>query len=274
MEIETNAEKYHDDLVMQREFTEQQYTAKIDELRAKSAQGDTYSAKQAADEIAQIEAEKAAKIEKINNDMSENQLKVYDNQVSHAKTASGGIAAAFAQGSARAKKDNQDFGKQGQQIFGSLKTNAVSAFKAMGDGSKSAGDAIKGFLLNSVADYFEMKGTGMMLEGIWPPNPAALAAGGGLIALSAAMRSAAGSAGGSSSSAGGGGGSGGGGGFGPTSSDISSSKPTPEEQKKKSVTIQVQGNYFETEQSKQRMLEMIRENTDATDFKYQQIGVG
>ena len=46
------------------------------------------------------------------------------------------------------------------------------------------------------------------------------------------------------------------------------------EDKKKNVTLQVMGSYFETEQTKTRLLEMIRENTDATDFKYQQIGVG
>ena len=50
-------------------------------------------------------------------------------------------------------------------------------------------------------------------------------------------------------------------------------KPQLDETKKKSVTIQVQGNYFETEQSRMRILEMTREATDATDFKYQQIGV-
>lgn len=272
MEIETNADKYTEGLNQQQIFVEQETANRISELKLRAAQGDGITASQAAMEIEQIEAEKTAKIQKMQDDLAENQLKVYDNQLKAARDASGGMAAAFAQGSAAAKKHSKDFGDQGVKTFTSVKNNSIAAFKAMGDGSKSASEAMKGFLLNSVADYVEMKGQAMLLEGMWPPNPVAIAAGGGMIALSAAMRSA---AGGSSSGGGAGAGAGGGGGGpgGSSPQDISS-KPEPEEQKKKSVTIQVQGNYFETDQTKQKLMEMIRENTDATDFKYQQIGVG
>lgn len=264
MNIETDASKYKQQLNDQIVLFEEQTQNKIAQISANAGLGKTYTHAQAAQIIEQIEADKTAKIKALQDDLENNQMKVFDNQLKNAKTASEGMVAAFAQGAAQAKKESKDFGAQGVQTFNSVKNNAVSAFKAMGDGSKSAGDAIKGFLLNSVADYVEMKGQAMLLEGMWPPNPLAIAAGGGLIALSAAMRSAAGGGGGSSS---GGAVSGGGASAGPMSS------PAPVEQQKKSVTVQVQGNYFETEQTKTRLLEMMREASDATDFKYQQIGV-
>ncbi len=265
MNIETDASKYKQQLNDQIVLFEEQTQNKISQISANAGMGKTYTHAQAAQIIEQIEADKTAKIKALQDDLENNQMKVFDNQLRNAKTAADGMATAFAQGAAQAKKESKDFGAQGVQTFNSVKNNAVSAFKAMGDGSKSAGDAIKGFLLNSVADYVEMKGQAMLLEGMWPPNPLAIAAGGGLIALSAAMRSAAGGGGGGSSS--GGAVAGGGASAGPTSA------PAPVEQQKKSVTVQVQGNYFETEQTKTRLLEMMREASDATDFKYQQIGV-
>jgi hypothetical protein len=44
------------------------------------------------------------------------------------------------------------------------------------------------------------------------------------------------------------------------------------EQQKKVVTVQVQGHYFETEATKTRLVEMIRESSDATDFTIKQVG--
>lgn len=271
MALETDVTKFQEQQLVQREILEQQYSAKINEVKMKSANGETYSAQQAAEVIKNIEEEKTKKIKELQDQQEQNSLKVYENQVKFSQNAKDGMIASANLFAAQNKKDAKDYGKQGQQMFGSVKNNAMSAFKAMGDGSKSAGEAMKGFLLNSIADYVEMKGQALLLEGLWPVNPVALAAGGGLVALSAAMRSAAGGGGGGKSAGGSGGGA-------PASavtdeSGLGSSKPEAKEQQKKSVTIQVQGNYFETEQSKQRMLDMIRENTDATDFKYQQIGV-
>lgn len=272
MAMESDVTKFQEEQMVQRNNLALQYDAKINEVKTKSANGETYSAQQAADMIKAIEEEKTNKIKELQDSQEQNSMKVYDNQVRFAKTAKDGMIAAGNQFSAQNKKDAADYGKQGQQMFGSVKNNAVAAFKAMGDGSKSAGEAMKGFLLNSIADYVEMKGQALLLEGLWPVNPIALAAGGGLVALSSAMRAAAGGSGGGK------GGAGASGGGGPASavtdnSGFGGNKPEAKEQQKKSVTIQVQGNYFETEQSKQRMLDMIRENTDATDFKYQQIGV-
>jgi len=272
LEITENAENYKALQMEQRRNVEAQMDATIAETKRQGELGEILTKQQANEMIIQMEAEKVARIQAIDRDMEQNTLRVYDNQVKGAKTASDGIKAAFAQGAATAGASMKNYGTQGQLVFNSLNKNAAAAFKAMGDGSKSAGDAMKGFLFSSIADVAEAKGQFLLASGIGTMNPIEIAQGGALIALSGLLRSQAGDAGG-----GGVGGSSGGGGGGGASSPSSSAlteKPELLEDKKKSVTVQVMGNYFETEQTKTRMLEMIRQATDGTDFKYQQIGVG
>ena len=47
----------------------------------------------------------------------------------------------------------------------------------------------------------------------------------------------------------------------------------PQAEKGKSVSLQIMGNYFETQETQKQIMEMIRKESDATDFKYAQIGV-
>ena len=109
----------------------------------------------------------------------------------------------------------------------------------------------------------------MLAEGIGTYDGVKVAEGGALLALSGLIRGLAGGGGGGGSSS-----SGGGGGAGSAPGPATGlEKPHLDETQKKSVTIQVQGNYFETEQTKTRITEMIRETSDATDYKFQQIGV-
>lgn len=272
-EVETNAQAYSLNLEMQKNNMIAQYDAQIAETKRQGVMGETLTKAQADQMIIQMEADKLAKIDAMERDAEENRLKVYDNQVKAARTAAGGISAAFAQGAAQAQHSMKDYGKQGQMVFGALTKNAANAFRAMGDGSKSAGEAMKGFLFGTIADVSEAKGQFLLASGIGTMNGVEIAQGGALIALAGLLRSQAGGEGGGGvggASGGGGGGSGGGNSGGGYVND----KPMLSEDKKKSVSLQVMGNYFETEQTKTRLMEMIRENTDATDFKYQQIGVG
>jgi len=273
LEVETNADEYRMLLIQQRNNTIAQYDRQIAETKRQGQEGEIITKQQADEMIIQMEADKAAKIAAINRDMEQAQLKVYDNQVKGAQTASQDISAAFAQGAAQAKSSMSNYGQQGQMVFKTLTSNAASAFRALGDGSKSAGDAMKGFLLGSIADIAEAQGQFLLASGIGTMNPIQIAEGGALIALAGLLRSQAGDAGGGGIGGSSGGGGGGGGGS-SSQPSLLSEKPDMMEDKKKAVTVQVMGNYFETEQTKTRLLEMIRENTDATDFKYQQIGVG
>jgi len=169
-----------------------------------------------------------------------------------------------------ASKDITAFGMLGKASFDALGKNSKKAFIAMGDGSKTAGEAMKGFMFGALADIAEQEGEFLLIKGIATLDPASAAGGAALLALSGYLRSQAGGGGG-----GGGGGSsysgGGGGDIGGGSSD--STKPEQKEAAKKSVTLQVMGNIYETDDTKQRLVQLIREATDATDFKYQQIGV-
>lgn len=271
--IETNAEEYKMLLVMQRNNATAQYDAQIAETKRQGLEGEVITKQQADEMIIQLEADKAARIEAINRDMDQAQLKVYDNQVKAAQTAGQGISAAFAQGAANAQASMKNYGSQGQMVFKTLTTHAAAAFSALGEGSKSAGDIMKGFLFGSIAAVAEAQGQFLLASGIGTMNPVQIAEGGALVALAGLLRSQAGSAGGDSVGGSSGGGGGVGGGASPGASSLTE-KPELQDEKKKSVTVQVMGNYFETEQTKTRLLEMIRENTDATDFKYQQIGVG
>jgi len=121
-----------------------------------------------------------------------------------------------------------------------------------------------------LADEAQARGALILASSIWPPNPLGLAAGGGLLALSGLLRSM---AGGKASSSGG---------TIPTGSlngsgiDVASGSASPNaaqfQSPRRQATIQVMGNYFETEQTRTRLMEMMREATDYTDFKYVQIG--
>jgi len=136
---------------------------------------------------------------------------------------------------------------------------SVNAFKQMGEGSKSASEALSGAALGMVSDVAGAYGQMLMLTSIWPPNPAAFIAGAALVALSGALGAKAGGAG---QTAGGGGGGGMGGDFGGPSF-------TQESVKSKEVTINIEGNYFESEQTKLAIVEAVRSSSDATDFTVQ-----
>jgi len=267
LRTETGAEAYRNLLLQQRENTEAQYEAKIAEIRIQGELNQTISKSQADQMIVQLEAEKQSKIMELQRATEQAALQGYENQVQAAQTAGQGITAAFAQGAAQAQASLKNYGANGQMVFKTLTSNAANAFRALGDGSKSAGDAMKGFLFGAIADVSEAKGQFLLASGIGTGNGVEIAQGGALIALAGLLRS---QADGVSSSVGGV--SGGGGGAGSAPGGMMD-KPELEEQKKKSVTVQFNGPYFETEQTKRRLMELIREESDATDFKYDQIGV-
>jgi hypothetical protein len=175
-----------------------------------------------------------------------------------------GFANAWKAGSQSAALQLSNWNASGTRVLKSFEGNATNALQAFGAGQKSASEAAKGFIFGMLADEAEARGKLMMLASIFPFNPAGMAAGMGLIALSGFLRSQ----GGGSSGGGGGGGSVSGGGDGGSASlTTDSGQPAVSEKaQNKAVTIQVMGNYFETEQTKTRLVEMIREASDATDF--------
>jgi hypothetical protein len=224
-----------------------------------------------------IEAQKLAIIEEANNrkktlenELMELRLRNADQEVNAARYSADGMAAAMKRGSLQAKADLKDMGKRGDAVFKDFNKNFTDSVTTWATTSAHGADIIKGFFFNMLGDRAQAEGKLLIASSIWPPNPIGLAAGAGLLGLGAFLKSKAGGAGSSDMS----GGSSGGGGGASAAGGVADGGTTVarEEQKKKSVTVQVMGNYFETEQTKTRLMEIIRESTDATDFKYVQIG--
>lgn len=178
------------------------------------------------------------------------------------------------------EKGLQDYKKQSVNVFAIFDSSANTAMESFASGSASASQAAKGFFFGFLGDVATKHGALMLLQAIWPPNPIAAAGGTALLVLGRVLKSAAGSSGG-----------GGGGGGGEVSvpalaaatpsatsggTDYSSPMPAQAAQQaevqKKTVTISIQGNYFETDQTRTKLMDMMREATDATDLKYVQVG--
>lgn len=162
-----------------------------------------------------------------------------------------------------ALKQLQGFDKYGKTVFNSYKNNAVNAFLAVGAGAISAGEAVKQITFGVIADTAQAKGTEMLLAGIWPPNPPALAGGAALIALAGALRakSKGGSdlSGGTPSAAGGGAAVGGGTSFGsPDNVANNISERTT------AVQIDVQGTVLNPIQVGQQIAQILNDTFDAT----------
>lgn len=253
---------------------------------------DVLIAKQFADldQKALTEPQKAAEIEQqkllilqnslaqqalMENSLQELRQKNADQSLAATKTFGDGLAGQFKATGVKAQGELRNMSTAGKAAANSLQNGMFSALESIGSGTKSVTEAVKGMFFGMIGDISVAQGRNMILSAFstFPVvKVPQLVAGGALVALGGFLKSKAGGSGGASipdtgGAAGGGGGS-------SLAQPESGFEPTVQqaEQKRKSVTIQIQGNYFETEQTKTRLLEMVRESTDATDFKYQQIG--
>lgn len=225
--------------------------------------------------------------------------KMLTNYVNNSKNALQGIGRAFAANSKSMQMELTNFGAQGQQTWDSFSKNSTAAFQTMGaemaqgkDIAAAAADAMKSVFLNMLADKAIAQGSILLLSSIWPPVPMGLAAGAGLLALGGALKSLAGSSGGGSSvpavsipggGSGGGGVSGGATDSGPISNpeDTSGQSASAANQMsmaqnaapQRTVNVNIAGNYMETDSTRRQLMEMMRQETDATDFTYNKIGV-
>lgn len=246
----------------------------IQELEAKRSAGKLTSAQyaklaEAIETDANIEAHNK-KMELVEEEKKKLQ-EFYNWQMQYGKNAAIQTEAGWKQASLDMINSLQKSSNIGSVAFKSLEKQSVAAFKAMGDGSKSAGEALKGALFGSLADIAEAKGEYHIAEGLASMNPLEFAEGGVLVALAGFLRSQAGS---SSSSSGSSGASsaGGGGGGGPTAAAQDTTKPTPDVQQKKTLTVNFQGPVFDTDATRTRLVELIRESSDYTDFNILKVG--
>jgi hypothetical protein len=261
----------------QNEIQEEMYQQKIQQIKENNNLTESQKDEMLFEEK-KVHEEELLRLQ-MNNDQQRNQM--LDNYVRNSENAAEGVGRAFAAQSMRSRKDLQDFGKMGQAVMQSFQRHSTYAFEKMGaeiangaNIAKSAAAAIKGIILNVIADEAIAKGSMFMLAGLWPPNPIQIGAGVGLIALGGALRSM---SGGSSSGAIPAGGMGGG-----LGSETGVAMPVDQSQAsnvsknilpQKTVSVNIAGNLFNTSETQRTLMEMVRQETDATDFNYNKIGV-
>jgi hypothetical protein len=258
------------DIVAQRKLAiQQQLQAQIDELKVKAAKGEVADI---AGQEALLREQAAAKIMQVNDQLAANQEAALNRQQKANTTFYSGWKNQSAQASVALSKDQMNWAKAGAFANETLTKTMAAGFINISKGSKEALKAMKQQFFLLIADKAQAEGMLHLAAGLL--NPVEFGVGGALLALSGLIR---GFAGGDLGSAGGGGapsGGGMGGAMGAEPPPITSAAPElPADAGKpqKTVTIAIQGNYFETEATKRTLMEMIRAETDATEFRYVQI---
>jgi hypothetical protein len=232
------------------------------------------SEKQKAALRVQLEEQTRLKIKAIDLGAEQDRLdalKAFDEQNKH---SADGFVGAWKYAGANAAADLANFAKLGETSINAVNDSFTGAFKSIGDGSKSAGDAMKGALLQALGTIAISEGSMLLLSGIGEFNPVKASAGGALIALGSYLETQAGGAGGGAgtpSVSAGGGGATSSSSYGASSS--SPSAPTALQQApQKTVSLTVAGNYYDSNETKTQLMDMIRQATDATDFNYTKVG--
>lgn len=246
----------------QKTLLEQQFQLKKEELEREARERNVNNAEQ----IVELEAQKNLRLQQLDQQLYDDRVRALDNYQRQSQNTAQGVARAFEVQSKQSAMDLQKGIALGNSAVNAFSKNSTNALLAFGAGTKTAGEAFKGFLFGAIADTAQAFGEQMILASIFPPNPIGLAAGGGLIALAGFLRSQ------SKGASDFGGGSFGGGGGGSAAGVTGPDNSTLAKQDSKAVSITVQGSYFETEQTRTRLVDMIRESSDFTDFSFRQIG--
>lgn len=250
--------------------------AKLRELDAQRALQEIKTDEELALKKQELMARTDAEILRVQQETDEKRIASLRRYAQANSNTAAGFTGSMRAASAQATADMQNFSKMGTQFTTAFASNAKQAFKGIGDGSKSAAEAMGGFFLGTVADMAEAYGSELLIAGLWPPNPLALAAGGALMALSGFLRSkAGGTSAGLGAQASTGAASGvqtiptAGGEIAPVPS-----APTLPAQTQRQVAINIMGHYFETPETRRMLVDMIRQEGDASQFTIQQIGQG
>ncbi len=265
MDMASNEENLLSSSLKRKEILEQESIQRIEMMRRQGHLSTLQMQEFEASERTRLNAGKM----QVDEETERNKERLDKAGIASSQSFGEGFSRAAGQASKNAQKDLKDFGKQGTAVFGSLTKSISSHLEKWGSGEESAAEAAKGFVADFVADTAQMYGQMIMLVGLgdpklgFTPNPQLIAAGAGLIALSGLVRGMA-KRGGSSV------GSGASGGGMESLSSREAEKPEMDEKaiQKRSVNITVQGSYFETDETKRKLVDMIRSEGDATDFKY------
>lgn len=270
MTTETQADQV---FASERALIVQQAEAKEAQIREMYRKDEITSQKQVDALLLQANQEKENKLKAQEMDIAKYRKQALDNYVKQSKSAFDGIGRAISAESQKAVIDLQDFSQVGEVAFKSLKKNSISAFEAMGQGSESAGDAMKGFMFNSIADIAEAQGELLLATALL--NPLNGIAGAALLVLAGFLRGQAGGSGGGSSAPGAGGDASAAGPSALGGSDLNNtgtSLDMTQQAQGKGVTINVAGSYLETDATRNLITNLVRQSSDATDFNISSVG--
>ncbi len=266
-------EQLEQNLNAQNELAEQAHQDRVRAIKTQANLDDIQRALLMDQEDARFQEEQLRR----ERDLSDARVKMLDAYQKNSKDTYDGISRAFQADIVRQKAEITNAGKQGQKAYTALKSAGVGTFDAIGKAMVTNGnvgaavaDVLRKAFLGYLGDRAQTAGEVMLLEGIWPPNPAAIAGGGALIALGGALKAMAGGGGSDtpSASAGGGGGQ-----QGPSSPATAQSFNQQQQREERRVSINIAGNYFETDSTRRQLMEIVRAETDATDFTYNKIGI-
>lgn len=247
------------------------------QINAKVAQGlmNKNQARAMNDRLDQISIEKQKALEL---DLEATRQRALDNYAKQSAHTFAGISAGATAASHKSQVELVDMSKVGANAVAAFGTSATSNIAAFGAGTKSATDAVGGMFAGMAGGMAMQYGELMLLSSVWPPNPIGLAGGAALIALGGYLNGLSGGSSSASSSpavsA-----SGGSGMYltPPGAAPLASTGATPSAvtaAPQKAVTINIQGNYMDTEQTRQALVQMIRTEQDATDYNINKLGSG
>lgn len=181
---------------------------------------------------------------------------------------------------AKSKHSLQDWEATSEEVFDAFESSISGAFMSAAEAGDNLGNALMKAMLHSIGQIAVAKGTALFLSSIWPPQAPGLAAGSALIAFGSGLLALAGSIGGGGtetaavSTGGGGGGTVAAEAVESSDSTLSTTAPSPAESEvpRKTVSITIMGSYFDTEETRRRLTEIVRDSSDATDFKILSVG--
>ncbi len=244
-------------------------SAKMHDLQVNAHAKGLITDQQYAEAQKNIQKKLESDVQQIRNKANDDEIKALQNLEKQNEKTAAGFAAGWHKNGAQATKDVQNMAKLGETSSKTLATSMTGAFKAIGDGSQNAAQAMQSAMFGAIGSIAEQQGEFLILSGIGTYDPIAVAEGIALVALGSAISGMGGS---SSSSSGGGGGSSSASVGAPASAVASSSSPTPQAAQQKSLTVAINGNIFETDQTRTRLMDMIRQSQDMTDFSLKNIG--
>lgn len=258
--------------------------AKQQEIRAKAAQGQITHTQELAEisktnqQIVQLNKLKDQKLEQDDAELARMQKQALDNYVAKSQNAADAVVRAWSAAAQKEKMAISDASKFGIASVNAFQSNASSALQAWGAHTKSATDAAKGAFYGMIGDVSLQYGEMLMIAGIGSLNPAEAAAGGALIALSGYLKSIGGP--GASVSSGGTFASGGLGSTGATSGNGAGGAALPTiaagqtQNVGPGVHLVIQGSVFDSEATRTRIADLVRQAQDSTDFSIAKVGGG